>query len=315
MDIPYHTRNFDNTAARIKKLVAVLDKNWFQNKKREFTKLCEVGNDFYVLDNTPDGYEEYYQSLAADEKSGTIPDFTDTVFFDKFCFYANYSISKVCGESVTNNIIQTIKEIVDDAGVDNDYFCLTALIADVKMWISQEVNDHIEYGKNEEYSTILRDFLRKIKWKIEFSFNNKLKALELILSYKKPTDTIKTKVVLTDTIFETKILNEIFYHHAINPFIEIEKMLIEDEWFTDNRWNDDKNILVSLILILHNRGYLKPIKGKSKNNYRLVYRRFFENRYGIIIKKQMQPSQILRFQLPKRYETTFSYIDRHSSGK
>ena len=314
MFIAYHSRNFDDTAARIKKLVAVLDKHWYQGKKKEFEKLCDEGEDYYTIDHTPDNYDEYLESLDPEERSMSFNNFTDAVFFDKFCFYRDYSSSKVCGESVTDNIIATVKVIITDAGVGDDYDGITALIADVKIWIDQEVNENVEYAKNEEYTTVLRGIVRKIKWKIDYSFNNKLKALELMLSYKKPTDTVKPKEVLPDTIFDTKALNEIFYTHAISPFIEIEKQLITDEWFNDKVWNDDKNILVSLIIILQSRGYLKPIKGKSKSNYRLTYRRFFENRYGIGLKKQMQPSQIKRFNLPKTHEPKFDFIQKHITG-
>ncbi len=178
MFIPYHTRNFDDTAKRIKKLVAVLDKHWFQDKKKEFEKLCEEGSDYYIIDHTPENYQEYLQSLTPEERFNSNDNFIEEVHIDKFCFYADYSGNPVCGKSVADKIVVTTKDISIDSDVNHKYEEFIALISDVKAWIDEEVNENIDYYKNEEYNTIVRGIVNKIKWEIDYRFNNKLKALE-----------------------------------------------------------------------------------------------------------------------------------------
>ena len=315
MFIEFHTRNFDNTAERIKKIISVLDKYWFQENKREFDKLCEYGEDYFIIDHTPIDYDQYLEQLNREELATHSNNFIEAIFFDKYCFYSNYSRNKVTGENVMNELLNTLNDIVKDAGISADHESITKLISDAKKWVAEAVQESTEFTNNEDFTSLISGIVRKLNWKIDYSFNNKLKALELVHFYKNPLDPVKSKPVLTESFFESEGLDEIFYTHAIPKFLEIEQELILNEWFSNNKWNDDKNILVSFILILQNRGYLKPIKGKSKNVFRLVYRRFFENRYSIDIKKQMQPAQIKLFSLPKIHEPKFDFIEKHISGK
>ncbi len=103
-------------------------------------------------------------------------------------------------------------------------------------------------------------------------------------------------------------LKEIFYPKAIEIFVEIEKGFIGNGWIKNNAWVKEKNMLVSIILILENRGYFRKIRGKSKSTFMLKCRQFFESRYNINISKQMQPNQRKKNRLPESYEPSFQSI-------
>jgi hypothetical protein len=312
MFIEFHTRHFDDTTDRIKKIISVLNNHWFYEKKRKFDKLREKGEDYFIIDHTPVGYEKYLEELHPEDADGSYLHFIEAIYFDKYCFYSNYSSDIVTGENVMNEILTALKDIIADAGISDDYDSIIKVIADVKKWIAEAVEERIEQANDKEFTNLVREIVRKINWKIDYSFNNKLRALELVQFYKNPSITVNSKSVLPECIFESEGLDEIFYKNAIPKFLEIERELTLNEWFTDKKWNDDKNVLVSLILILQTRGYLKNIKGKSKNANRLAFRRFFEKRYSVKINKQMQPAQIKLFGLPKVHEPKFDFIDKHS---
>lgn len=112
----------------------------------------------------------------------------------------------------------------------------------------------------------------------------------------------------TREIFPHDNLKLIFYPKAIEAFKEIEIGFLTDGWIVDKTWQKEKNMLVSLILLLQNRGYLKKINAKSDSTCRLEYRRFFENRYNVKIQEQMKPSKIKKFNLPKAFEPSFQFI-------
>jgi hypothetical protein len=104
MFLPYHTKIVDERAAKVKSLVALLDRKWFLEKESEFKALCNEGDDFYVLDYTPDGYEEYLQSQPKEEPDRN--NFEQAVYFSMFCFEDGYSTTGISGKAglLANNI-------------------------------------------------------------------------------------------------------------------------------------------------------------------------------------------------------------------
>ena len=183
MFIPHHTKNFGDIAARIKKLAAELDRDWFKRKKKEFEKLCKDGEDYYEIDTETD---------------------TQAVNFDLFCFSANYA-DGVTGKTIADKIITTTSEIINDAGDDKDYQAFKLWIDDVKVWIEEEVNDKINFYRNEEYTILMHGIVHKIKWEIDYYFNNKLKALEVKYERNKIAAPVKKVTVIRSFKWQGKL--------------------------------------------------------------------------------------------------------------
>jgi hypothetical protein len=165
-------------------------------------------------------------------------------------------------------------------------------------WVADEVARISKNNTAEEYIAILGDFEAKCKWIVERA---------CAITQKEIREKRIDKAPYTHP-FKIDDLNDIFYPVAIADFIEIEKRLVNDRVLKNGSWDIEKNALVSMILILKARGYLRRVAGKSDSTSRLVYRRFFEQRYNINIEKQMQPGEIARFNLPKSYEYLYLFI-------
>ena len=122
----------------------------------------------------------------------------------------------------------------------------------------------------------------------------------------------KTGSIESQTFLENnnQYLKEIFYPKAIDDFIKIETRLKDDRYFDENwKWKKNKIELVSFILFLQIKKYLRPIVGKNIRTHNNYYRRIFEKRYNVDIKKQMQPKQIEKYNLPKKHKALFFFIE------
>jgi|GEM_PF-4312142 len=86
-----------------------------------------------------------------------------------------------------------------------------------------------------------------------------------------------------------------FYPDKIESFKQIEKKMLQGDFFEANNWSytHPKYELAGLIHILYNSQYLKKqLQGKNVSNSLLAYRRFFEQRYNTKIAKEFQPKRI-----------------------
>jgi hypothetical protein len=109
-------------------------------------------------------------------------------------------------------------------------------------------------------------------------------------------------------LFNNDSLKDIFDSRAINFFIDIEEKLMSDGFFDEeSKWQRDIIMLVSFILVLEDRKYFKPSR-KDVKIRRISYRIFFEKRYRIILKKQMQQKQIELYDLPEKHKYIFDFI-------
>jgi hypothetical protein len=295
MFIRHYTKSFDDTAARIKKLVDVLDRSWYQAKKKEFEKLCNDGEDYYEIET---------------------PSETQVVTFDIFCFNTDYSLG-VTGKATADKIIATTGEIINDVGDDKDYEAFKSWVDDVKAWTEEAVNDKINFYKSEEYASVMYSIVHKIKWEIDYCFNDKLKTLERKYTRNMAAVSVgtgeATPINITHSDFsagyETESLKDIFFLKAIEKYTDIEKRLLADEFIDANCvWLRQKKELVALIHILNNRKYFRPISGKSKSNYYKYYKYFFENRYNIDISEQSKPSKFPLTNL-RHFEPIFHFVE------
>jgi hypothetical protein len=114
-------------------------------------------------------------------------------------------------------------------------------------------------------------------------------------------------IILVHT-FEKDKLREIFHPKDIDAFYEMELAFITVEWLKDGKWIKDKNMLVSLILYLEVKLPFKKFGRKNRHSKLLACRRFFEERYGVKIRKQMQAKQIKMYDLPDKYTSSFERI-------
>ena len=297
MFIPYRTTNFDDTAARIKKLVAVLDRFWFQNIKKEFEQLCVDGEDYYVIDNTPS--EEYLQKLSPEEREHVLDNSFKPVDFDAFWFSKGYSKSKVCGVGVIDKIISTTKEIIDEAGASADYKVFESIIEDVKVWVKEEVENQQDYDRktDAEYISVTNSFMRKCEWRLDNDFNKKLKVLEHIFN----KAAVSTGMVVApaaklsksnfSTDYETDSLVEIFLPDAAEKYKEIEKRLLDEKYIDKHgKWIPPRTLdecagLINRLLI---KGYIIHKKIGYENWVAKTCKPFFEKRYGVKFTKQLQ---------------------------
>lgn len=252
MFIRHYTKNFGDTAARIKKQAAKLDKDWFQSKKKEFVKLCINGEDYY--------------------EAGTPPD-VQQVDFDLYCFSANYS-KGVTGSSIADKIIETTNAIIDDAGDDKDYPAIKFWIDNVKAWVQEAINENADYYKSEEYTHVMHGVLRKIQWEVDYYFNDKLKALELKFHRNNATTVFKKVKIVRSYKWQGKPeeLSKL-YNKMKGDFIALENRLQDFKHVFSNkdlsminaiRWHDDNaSELLYFIMQLEKYGLLKA--GKRLN--------------------------------------------------
>ncbi len=245
MFIRHHTMNFGDTATRIKKHVAELDRDWFLRKKREFEKLCDKDEDFY----------EY-----------VTPSDTQVVDFDLFCFSATYS-QGVTGSSIADKIIATTNSIVDDAGDDKEYTSLKFWVDKVNKWTEEAVQDKIDYYKIEAYTNVMYGVLHKIKWKIQHHFNNKLQALELKHNRNKATAARK----------KVKIIRSYKWQGRRDELPKLYQKLKGDLIAPENRLTDFTQVFSNKDIAIIN-----PIKWHDNNASELLYFVMQLSEYGLI---------------------------------
>lgn len=100
-------------------------------------------------------------------------------------------------------------------------------------------------------------------------------------------------------------LNSIIYPDYINHFKEIEKQLINEDYFNKKGdWSKGKEDLIGFIIECSTKGYFKV---KLDSYFKLQIRDFFEERYSIIILKQFQPKQRVKL---KAKSTQFNWIKK-----
>lgn len=111
--------------------------------------------------------------------------------------------------------------------------------------------------------------------------------------------------------FDNTNLNSIFNVTAISSFIEVEKYLMTNGYLdASGEWDDTIEILVSLILVLEEKGYFKKRRDKkiTLQMNRAQYRKLFKDRYKVTFTNQMQPGQIKKGDLPNKYFPKFEFI-------
>ena len=100
-------------------------------------------------------------------------------------------------------------------------------------------------------------------------------------------------------------LNSIIYPDYINHFKDIEKQLINEDYFNKKgSWSKGKEDLIGFIIECSTKGYFKV---KLDSSYKLQIRDFFEERYLINIQKQFQPKQRAKL---KAKSTQFDWIKK-----
>ncbi len=131
----------------------------------------------------------------------------------------------------------------------------------------------------------------KLRTEIEKLKRTSDKSLPQIKETKTPKEKETTEILNT---FDYSNLTEIFYPDKINDFKRIENEMLNSDFFEKNKWSSKhpKYELAAFIHILNDKNYLKKLKGKNPSTSLLSYRKFFENRYGIAIKKEFQKNRV-----------------------
>jgi hypothetical protein len=100
-------------------------------------------------------------------------------------------------------------------------------------------------------------------------------------------------------------LNSIIYPDYIDYFKDVEKHLINEDYFNKKGiWSKGKEDLIGFIIECSTKGYFKI---KLDGSYKLEIRNFFEERYLISIQKQFQPNQRVKL---KAKSTQFNWIKK-----
>ena len=100
-------------------------------------------------------------------------------------------------------------------------------------------------------------------------------------------------------------LNSEIYPDYIDHFKEIEKQLINEDYFNKKGiWSKGKEDLIGFIIECSTKGYFKI---KLDGSYKLEIRNFFEERYLLSIQKQFQPNQRVKL---KAKSTQFNWINK-----
>jgi hypothetical protein len=259
--------------SRILDLIDNFDKTWYKKMKSDFDTLAG-GEDYYVIDTTPAGYQDYLETLTDEEKAFDNTVLFEELDFERHCFTTSKSTPGDLSAAITS-ITNIAKEILSNANAAHqDTTTIKGRVMDI---VVAQIEVLTKEYDNQQYISILKSLKRKIADDLHNAFYDKEEAANFLSSADTRIAPIQTQqpTGMDNPIFDPAIIGElltILTKYFPKDFQVLPELLAGSEPYDPLQFHGNGNQLADCFKKLYDKRFITGCTKKELINW--IYRNF-----------------------------------------